>query len=75
MRCSHLCIGLILVGIGGAAIFAYSGNTQAVYFLSILPFLACPLMCVFMMMGHKRGDKECDAHNRKSASPRSHVEK
>ncbi|OGJ58896.1 hypothetical protein A2635_01710 [Candidatus Peribacteria bacterium RIFCSPHIGHO2_01_FULL_51_9] len=69
MRCSKLCLGLIIIGIGGAAILASTGNTQAASFLSVLPFLACPLMCVVMMMtGHKCDDDKCQTAKQKKRS-------
>lgn len=59
MRCSpKLCIGLMLVGIGGAVLLAVSGYVKAATLLSFLPILACPLMCVAMMMFGKRCDDE-----------------
>jgi hypothetical protein len=69
MRCSpKLCIGLLIVGIGGAALLAYSGNAKAAYALSFLPILACPLMCLIMLMsGRKCDDGEC--HAKKQISP------
>lgn len=71
MRCSpKLCIGLVLVGIGSAALLAYSGNPQAAYVLSLLPFLACPLMCVAMMMtGRKCEGNSCEKGQAKRAVP------
>ena len=67
MRCSpKLCIGLLIIGIGGAALLAYTGNVKAGYALSILPLLACPLICLVMMMfGLKCDEESCD---RKSSS-------
>ncbi len=61
MRCSPtFCIGLLLVGIGGSALLAASGYVKAASFLSFLPILACPLMCVVMMMtGRKCDDGKC----------------
>lgn len=57
MRCSKLCIVLLLLGIGGAALLASAGNAKAASLLSFLPFLACPLMCVVMGMLGKCGKK------------------
>ncbi|MBI3336430.1 DUF2933 domain-containing protein [Candidatus Peregrinibacteria bacterium] len=73
MRCSpKLCIGLILVGIGGAALLTASGYVKAASLIAFLPLLACPLMCVFMMMfGHKCDYKSCD----KKSSSRTNVPK
>lgn len=60
MRCSKLCIGLLVVGIGGAVILASMGNAKAASLLPFLPLLACPLMCVGMMMfGKSCKDDEC----------------
>lgn len=57
MRCSSkLCIALVLSGIGGAALLSASGYIKAATLVSFLPILACPLMCVIMMMFNKRCD-------------------
>lgn len=70
MRCSKLCMVLLLIGVGGAIILASTGNAKAAAILPFLPVLACPLMCVGMMMfGKKCAGEECDA------SKKSHVEK
>lgn len=46
----------MIVGIGGAALLAYTGNPKAASLLSFLPILACPLMCLVMMIfGRKDG--------------------
>lgn len=58
MRCSKLCIVLLLVGIGGAVFLASTGNAEAASLPSFLPLLACPLMCVVMMMFGKCGKGE-----------------
>lgn len=58
MRCSKLCIVLLLLGIGGAVILTSIGNAKAASLLSFLPLLACPLMCVVMMMFGKCGKGE-----------------
>jgi len=73
MRCSpKLCIGLLIVGIGGAALLAYSGNAKAAYALSFLPILACPLMCVVMMMfGRKCDDGNCNPAEKHAKPPLS----
>ncbi len=70
MRCSpKLCIGLILVGIGGAALLAASGYVKAATLLSFLPILACPLMCVAMMIFGKRcDDGQCQPTHAKKPS-------
>lgn len=68
MRCSpKFCIGLILVGIGGAALLAASGYVKAATLISFLPILACPLMCVAMMMfgRHSKDDSFCNIQKRK----------
>lgn len=62
MRCFKLCIGLVVVGIGGIVILASTGNAKAASLLPFLPILACPLMCVVMMMfgrGCHSEDKGC----------------
>lgn len=79
MRCSpKLFIGLLIVGIGGAAILSYLGNTQAAYILSLLPFLACPIMCVFMMVtGRDCQDGSCHTDKKKrtaSLPPHNHAD-
>lgn len=69
MRCSKLCIGLLVVGIGGAVIFASMGNAKAASFLPFLPILACPLMCIGMMMfGKSCHGEECHDPNKKKPS-------
>lgn len=68
MRCSKFCLVLLVIGIGSAALLAYTGNAKAASFLSVLPFLACPLMCVVMMMtGKKCDDGSCDKPSTKYA--------
>lgn len=70
MRCSKFCIGLLVIGIGGAVILASTGNAKAASLLPFLPLLACPIMCVAMMMfGRKCDDGGChDGKKQKSVS-------
>lgn len=77
MRCSpKLCIGLLAVGLGGTALLAYTGNAQAAYVFSFLPILACPLMCVVMLMtGRKCENGECHVDHRKPVPQKPRVER
>lgn len=70
MRCSKLCIGLVVVGIGGAVLFASMGNAKAASLLPFLPLLACPLMCAFMMMFGRSGHGE-KCEQKKATEPTS----
>jgi len=57
--CPLLFILLVVAGILGLLIATGTVNAYAI--LPFLPFLACPLMCVVMMMfGRKCDDKSCD---------------
>lgn len=75
MRCSlKLCIGLILVGIGGAALLAASGYIKAATLLSFLPILACPFMCIAMMIfGKHCDDEQCQTSHRKKPTTAKHL--
>jgi hypothetical protein len=58
MRCSpKFCIGILIVGIGAAALLAYTGNVKAASTLSFLPIFACPLMCVAMLLFGRKGSQ------------------
>ena len=55
MRCSpKLCIGLLVIGIGGSALFVASGYVKAASLISFLPILVCPLMCIAMMISGRK---------------------
>lgn len=70
MRCSKLCIILLLVGIGGVIILAANGNAKAASLLYLLPFLACPLMCIIPhMFGKSCHDDKCQKKPPKSPPP------
>lgn len=70
MRCSKLCIILLLIGLGGAAFLASTGNAKAASLLSFLPFLACPLMCIIPhMFGKSCHGNECQKKPPKSPAP------
>lgn len=71
MKCSRLCIGFLIIGIGGALVAQSLGYVSQATLLSLLPFLACPIMCVAMMMFGKCGkgeDGECQDGTCKTAS-------
>jgi len=75
MRCSpKLCIGLILVGIGSAAVLGASGYVKAASLISFLPILLCPLMCIAMMMfGRKCESNDCQTGKRRNSTPGKHL--
>ncbi len=64
MRCSpKLCIGLLLLGLGGVLIWTPEGLSTFTPFLFVL---ACPLMCVAMMAFGRHGEGK-EHHRRKHA--------
>ena len=67
----------ILLGVAGVlGLLIATGTVNAYAILPFLPILACPLMCVAMMMfGRKCKDGECDPKGKPHSAPKKpHVE-
>lgn len=65
----------ILLGVAGLlGLLIATGKVNAYAIIPYLPLLACPLMCVAMMMFGRKGG-ECDAKAKPhTASKKPHVE-
>lgn len=76
MNCSRLCIGLLIVGVGSALVAVSFGYISQAALLSLLPFFACPLMCVAMMIFGKCGkgeDGKCHGSTCKTTSDKKPI--
>lgn len=65
----------ILLGVAGLiGILIATGKVNSYAILPFLPLLACPLMCVFMMMfGRKCDDGECQTTPAKKPTTAKHL--